>query len=117
MRLSLFSIPSVLPSATLYTETSSNTNFQREGSKKTTKYDKLVIAAEEAYKNRLPKRQSNAPSVKSDRISPSQQIYNEAFDHLLSLLHNLDPNNYTNAEWDALFPDARRALSKASKNL
>jgi hypothetical protein len=116
MRLSLFSIPSVLPSATLYTETSSNTNFQREGSKKTTKYDKLVIAAEEAYKNRLPKSQSN-PLVESDEISPSLRLYKKAFDHLLSLLHPLDPNNYTNPEWDALFPDARRALSEASKKL
>jgi hypothetical protein len=34
MCLSLFSTPSVLPSATLYTEGSSNTNLQREGARR-----------------------------------------------------------------------------------
>ena len=116
MRLSLFSTPSVLPSATLRTEAPSNTNLQREGRKKTN-YDKQVTAAEEAYRKGLPKSQSNAPSVESDKISPSLRLYNEAFDHLLFLLSPLDRNDYTNSAWDALFPDARRALSEAIKNL
>ena len=41
MRLSLFSTPSVLPSATLRTEAPSNTNLQREGRKKQIMTNKL----------------------------------------------------------------------------